>query len=86
MIRVAYKATFVRQFDKLETALQAEVLEKVALFQNTGHHRQIKVHKLHGRLKNCYSFSVNYRFRIVFEYLSKNEAALLAVGDHEVYR
>jgi mRNA-degrading endonuclease YafQ of YafQ-DinJ toxin-antitoxin module len=86
MIRVAYKATFVRQFDKLETALQAEVLEKVALFQNTDHHRRLKVHKLHGHLKNCYSFSVNYRFRIVFEYLSKNEAALLAVGDHEVYR
>lgn len=86
MIRVAYKATFIRQFDNLDVSLQEEVLEKIEQFKNPVNHLQLKVHKLHGQLKDFYSFSVNYRFRIVFEYLSSNEMVLLAVGDHEVYR
>lgn len=86
MIRVAYKATFLRQFDNLDAPLQEEILEKIEKFKNPANHQQLKAHKLHGRLKDFYSFSVNYRFRIVFEYLSSNETVLLAIGNHEVYR
>ncbi|PIQ69177.1 MAG: type II toxin-antitoxin system mRNA interferase toxin, RelE/StbE family [Candidatus Taylorbacteria bacterium CG11_big_fil_rev_8_21_14_0_20_46_11] len=86
MITVTYKATFVRQFDALEEGLQNEVLEKIELFKNQRNHKQLKVHKLHGPLHGRYGFSVNYKFRIVFGYSSKNEVVLLAVGDHDVYR
>ncbi len=86
MIIVAYKATFVRQFDALEEGLQNEVLEKIELFKNPKNHRQLKVHKLHGPLRDWYGFSVNYKFRIVFSYVTKSEVVLLAIGDHEVYR
>jgi len=86
MIKTAYKATFIRQFDALEGALQSEVLEKIELFRNPQNHNQLNVHKLHGPLKDCYSFSVNYKFRIVFGYISKNEVAMLTIGDHDVYR
>mgnify|MGYP001596279864 FL=1 len=86
MITVAYKVTFVRQFDALEEGLQNEVLEKIELFNNPKNHKQLKVHKLHGPLQDRYGFSVNYKFRIVFGYSSKNEVVLLAIGDHDVYR
>ena len=56
------------------------------LFKNKNNHKRLNVHILHGRLKGRYSFSVNYRFRIVFTHLSKNEVVLLAVGDHTVYK
>ena len=82
---VSFKATFLRQFNKLEISLQEEVLTKVGLFKSSPNHRQLKVHKLRGQLAGRYSFSVNYKYRIVFEYLSKKEVALLAVGDHDVY-
>ncbi len=86
MITVTYKATFVRQFDALEESLQNEVLEKIELFKNPKNHKQLKVHKLHGPLQDRYGFSVNYKFRVVFGYSSKNEVVLLAIGDHDVYR
>lgn len=85
MLEINYKASFVRLFDELEIALQEEILEKISLFRNKRNHKNLKVHKLHGVLKNCYSFSVNYKIRVVFEYLSKEKVALLAVGDHEIY-
>jgi len=86
MIHVLYKPTFLRQYNALNPELQEEVLEKIELFQSTRNHKQLKVHKLKGRLKGKYSFSVNYQTRIVFVYEKKNEAVLLAVGDHDVYK
>ena len=84
-MEIAYKPTFVRQFDKLEPALQEEVLEKLELFRGVKNHKQLKVHKLHGHLSGRYSFSVNYKTRIVFSYVSKKEVVLLTIGDHVVY-
>ena len=83
---VSFKPTFIRQLNKLEPNLQEEALEKVELFKNEKNHRQLKVHKLKGPLLGRYSFSVNYKFRIIFTYLSKKEAVLMAIGDHEIYK
>jgi len=87
MFVVHFKATFVRQFNKLEPLLQEEVLVRIEQFKGLENHKRLKVHKLHGLLKDCWSFSVNYRYRIVFTYVSraKKEVALLAIGDHSVY-
>ena len=83
-----YAPNFVRSFNSLETDLQEEVLEKVELFKDSKNHKQLKVHKLKGRLKDRYSFSINYKTRIVFRYISKNkkEIAFIAIGNHDVYK
>jgi len=85
-IEVLFKPSFVRQFKILEPELQEEVLEKIEVFRDSKNHKLLKVHKLHGRLARFYSFSVNYKFRIVFNYPDKEKAVLLAIGDHEVYK
>jgi addiction module RelE/StbE family toxin len=86
-MEISYKPSFVRQYNKLTPALQDEVREKIDLFKNTKNHPQLKVHKLHGKLKGVYSFSVNYQYRVVFifEDKKKSSAVLLAIGDHAVY-
>lgn len=86
MITVSYKPSFIRKVRNLEKDLCNEVLDKIELFKDVRNHKLLKVHKLHGEFKNCYSFSVDYRIRVVFQYESKSEVVLLAVGDHEVYR
>lgn len=85
-MKVYFKPTFIKKLKRLETALQDEVLEKIELFKDKKNHKQLKVHKLNGVLSGRYSFSINYKTRIVFSYLSKNEAVLLALGDHDVYK
>lgn len=86
MTEVHFKPTFIKQFKKLESALQEEAFEKIELFRDAKNHKQLKVHKLNGVLSGRYSFSVNYKTRIVFTYLSKIEAVLLSIGDYEVYK
>ncbi len=85
-MKIAYTPQFVRMFRKLESALQEEAIEKIELFEKNPDHSQLKAHKLKGKLKNRYSFSVNYQTRIIYILLSKNEVAFLAIGDHDVYK
>lgn len=85
MISVLYKPSFVRQYQKLEPELQKEIKEKIEQFKDRDNHKRLEVHKLSGKLEGRHSFSVNYKYRIVFRWKDNNTAVLLAVGDHDVY-
>ena len=86
MFDLVYAPRFVRQFKKLDADLQDEIVAKLELFKNKSNHEGLKVHKLKGHLKKYYSFSVNYSFRIVFSYGSKNDVHILSVGNHRLYK
>ena len=86
ILSIAYTPSFYRQFQTLETQLQEETIEKISLFKTPANHKWLKVHKLKGPLSGRHSFSINYKFRIVFSYLSKNSAVFLAIGDHDIYK
>lgn len=84
-MRVLYTKTFIKSLQKLETSLQEEVLLKVEQFKDIDNHKILKTHKLKGKLKDKYSFSVNYRFRILFK-KEKNNYYFLDIGDHHMYQ
>jgi len=85
-MEVRYTPEFVRSYQKFESSLQEEIKEKITLLKNKNNHEALKVHKLHGRLHHSYSFSINYKYRIVFEYINNNIIALENVSDHDVYK
>lgn len=86
MLEIGYKPSFIKQMNHLPIELTDEVLEKIDLFKDKNNHHILRIHKLHGKLSNFYNFSINFRFRIIFKYISKKEVVLLAIGDHDVYR
>lgn len=86
MIELEFAPKFLNQLKKLEPVLQRGVVRKVELFRNPKNHKLIKVHKLHGPLKDRYSFSINSRIRVVFQYQSQKFVSMLAIGDHDLYR
>lgn len=85
-IKLVYAPVFVRQFKKLEKNLQDEVVKKIELFKNMNNHETLNVHKLNGRFRKSYGFWIDHKNRIVFDWVSENEAALLMVGDHDIYK
>lgn len=85
-VQIMFLPRFLKEMKRLERALQEEAVEKIGLFKDSANHRALKVHRLHGPLKGRYSFSINYRYRIVFKYISKSEVAFLTVGDHAIYQ
>lgn len=85
-ITILYTPEFVKIFSKLESTLQEEIKEKISLFKQRKNHDSLKVHKLHGKLRKQYSLSINYKFRILFRYIKKDTAALVSIGDHDIYK
>ncbi len=84
-MEIFFKPRFLKKLGKLEDRLQQEAFEKIELFKNKENHQSLHVHKLHGHLKDFYGFSVNYQYRIIFEWLSDNEATFISIGTHAVY-
>ena len=86
MVRVFFTDKYLSQFEELPESLQNIAYKKIDLFKNNPRHSSLKTHKLNGRLKDCLAFSVDHKFRIVFEYAGKNAVNFLKIGDHDVYR
>ena len=85
MIEIVFTPAFDRAVRKLDAALLEEVSDTVEKLKNARQHEGLKIHKLHGRLKGLQSASVDYRHRIVFQWVTKSRILLLDFGDHSVY-
>lgn len=66
-----------------EVKALAERKEK--LFRANPFNPILDTHRLHGRLRDFWAFSINSRYRIVFEFESKNLVYFLLIGDHSIY-
>ncbi len=86
MIEIIYSPSFIRKYTKLEFALQEEVQEKIKIFQHNPKDPSLKLHKLKGSFSRYHAFSVNYKNRIIVNFLNKNEVHFLNVGGHDVYK
>lgn len=86
MYEIKYKPSFVRQYKKLDEALQNDVKRTIELLKQDPKHSLLKSHKLKGKLKGVWSCSVNFSYRIIFEYEKELVITCLAVGDHDVYK
>ena len=85
MIKVGFMPEFFRRLKKLTPQLQELAFERIELFRNRSNHRKIEVHKLHGKYMGFFAFSIDNKYRIMFEWISGDEARLHTVGDHTIY-
>ena len=86
MIELQYTSNFMRELKKMNPDLIEEVIEKIEQFKDRANHKILKVHKLKGKLYGRYSFSVNYKMRIIFHFKTTNLATLITIGDHDIYK
>ena len=75
-------------FKRLDAQLQKLAEQRIAIFRQNVFNSRLDTHPLHGKLKNQWSFSVDGRNRILFEFLNKkkSEVVFLDIGDHSIYR
>jgi addiction module RelE/StbE family toxin len=83
---VSLTPQFKRKFKKLDPQLQKEAILRIKQFEQDPQNPELHTHPLKGKLKGVYSFSVNYKIRILFQHLSKQEVALLSIGSHDIYK
>ncbi len=89
MLNISWDSGFKRVYKKKvrgDAHLKEEFWEMMELFGRDPFNPILKTHKLSGKLKGLWAFSVNYDCRVIFSFLSQREVLLIDIGAHdEVY-
>jgi len=89
MTEVAFSSSFKRAFKrriKGNAASEARFWQSLEIFRNNPFDQRLRTHKLSGRLKDLWSFSIEHDLRIVFSFLEGERALFVDIGTHdEVY-
>ncbi len=84
-MKIYYHPRFVNSYQKLSLPIKNKAETKERIFRKNPFDQRLKTHKLHGKIKNLWSFSVNAKYRVVFEF-DNSDVILLDVGDHKIYQ
>lgn len=89
MTEIAFSASFKRAFRKSvagNASLETRFWERVELFRNSPFDPKLRTHKLSGKLKDLWSFSVEYDVRVIFSFAGRERVVFIDIGSHkEVY-
>lgn len=86
MIRIIYSKKFLRAANKLSKDIQDKIELKENIFRNNPFDSRLKTHKLHGKDKKYWAYSITGDYRIKFLFLDDDSILYLHVGTHdEVY-
>lgn len=87
-MKVTYAPRFQHALKKFPIECVEKVVERTLLFKQNPFDSRLHTHKLHGKLKSKWGFSVDNRFRILFEFYRADRSSVifLDIGDHDLYR
>ncbi|MDZ4871571.1 MAG: hypothetical protein CLLPBCKN_000959 [Chroococcidiopsis cubana SAG 39.79] len=88
-MEVSFSSPFKRAFKKRiqgNAELEARFWQKLEQFTIDPFAPSLKTHKLSGKLKEFWSFSVDYNERVLFYFIEEGKAMFVDIGSHdEVY-
>lgn len=85
-VEVYYSSQFNQSRKELPFNVIKKFIRKKRLFEKSPYHPTLRTHKLKGELKEYYSFSIDYSYRVLFKFMNKNKVLFIDIGTHEIYR
>ncbi|KKP37162.1 MAG: Plasmid stabilization system [Candidatus Roizmanbacteria bacterium GW2011_GWA2_32_13] len=86
MIKLFYTSQFIKSLKKLPENITLLFEDKQAFIIINPFNPLLKTHKLKGKLKEYYSFSVNSEYRVIFKVINKFKILFFDIGTHEIYK
>ena len=84
-MRVDYARRFLKSASRLPAKMIALADDKEAIFKTDPFHTSLDTHKLHGKEKDVWAFSINRKYRIKFIFLGNGDVLFLDIGLHDIY-
>lgn len=84
-MRIIYSSHFMRTYKKLPTAIKQKAVIAENIFRGNQFDPRLKMHKLGGRLRFAWAFSVDAQYRILCEFLKNGDVSFYKIGDHSMY-
>jgi addiction module RelE/StbE family toxin len=85
-MKIYYSSKFAREYKNLPLKVKQAAEEKEKIFRKNPFDKRLKTHKLSGRLRDFWSFSIDHKYRIVFEFADEETTWFHSVGDHSIYK
>ena len=85
-MKIYYFSKFAHKYKKLSHKIKQRAKEAEKIFRVYPFNNRLKTHKLSGRLKNYWAFSIDEKYRVVFEFYKKDVIFFHDVGGHEIYK
>ena len=82
---IYYHPQFRKSFLRLPKDIQRRAQERVKIFRGNPFHPSLDTHKLHGKLKDHWSFYIKGQYRIIFTF-DNSDVILLDIGPHDIYK
>ncbi len=77
---------FRRKFKKLGKEIKTAAIERELLFRDNPFDPKLKTHKLHGKYRRYWAFSVTNTYRIMFDFITEHSVAFIDIDTHDLYR
>lgn len=84
-MKILYLPKFAREYKKLPAKIKDLTEKREKLFRQNPFDPRLKTHKLSGDLSGFWSFSIDYKYRIIFDFASDETVRFYSVGDHDIY-
>jgi addiction module RelE/StbE family toxin len=85
-MKIYYSSKFAKEYKKLSYKVKLSAEKREKIFRKDPFDPQLKTHKLTGKLKDYHAFSIDYQYRIIFEFVEKDTVWFYSVGTHEIYK
>lgn len=77
---------FKKSFKKLPNSIKDKAEAKDKLFKENPFFANLETHKLKGKLKDYWSYSVDGNYRVLFRFISEQNAIYFNIGTHSIYK
>lgn len=85
-MKISYSTKFVREYKHLSLQHKKKAEKREELFVLNPFDPKLDTHALAGRLKGLWAFSIDRQYRIIFEFVGKNDVWFHSVGPHDIYK
>lgn len=85
-MKIYYSSHFNAEYQKLPLRIKKIAEEKEFIFRKDPFDQRLKTHKLKGGLRGFLAFSINQKYRIIFEFVDRGTIWFHSVGDHSIYK
>lgn len=84
-MKIVYSSHFLRHYKKLPLSVKLLAEQREIIFRKNWKNPMLFVHKLQGKLNGLWAFSINTRYRIIFEFVGEETVIFSTIGTHDIY-
>jgi len=84
--KIYYSSKLLKSLASMPPFVKKAFLKREALFLVNAFHSSLATHKLHGKYKEYWAFTVIGQYRIIFSFNDSDEANLINIGTHAIYK